>query len=190
MTRSSASAPGLRKRRGAGWETGYVHVYTGDGKGKTTAALGLAVRAAGAGLKVFIGQFVKGRWYSELAALRRLGRRVTVRQYGRRCFIRGKPTSRDVAAARRGLADVSRVLAAGKHRLVILDEANIAVHYALFSAAELVETIRSRHASVEVVVTGRRAAPELLALADLVTDMREVKHYYRRGVKARTGIEA
>lgn len=169
---------------------GYVQVYTGDGKGKTTAALGLAVRAAGAGLRVFIAQFVKGMHYSELETLSRLQDRITVRQYGRACFIRNQPEAEDVSAAREGLEEVRRILHGGLHQVVILDEANIAVHYRLFSAEDLAELVSERPPDVELVITGRNAHPKVLEVADLVTEMKEVKHYYRRGVEARPGIES
>jgi len=168
---------------------GYVHVYTGDGKGKTTAALGLALRAAGAGLRVYIAQFVKGMHYSELDALKRFPDLITVKQYGRDCFIRNRPTEEDIRSARTGLEEVRELLGSGAYQVFILDEANIAVYYNLFSAAELAELIRERPANVEIVITGRRAAPEILELADLVTEMKEIKHYYNEGVLARAGIE-
>jgi len=174
----------------AAWDHAYLQVYTGDGKGKTTAALGLALRAAGAGLRVFIAQFAKGMPYSELVSLERLADRVTVRQYGRRCFIRGSPTPEDVAAARDGLAEAREVVASGRWDVVILDEANIATHFGLFSVDDLLDVVDLAGGRVEIVVTGRRADPRLLARADLVTEMREVKHYYAEGVPARRGIES
>jgi cob(I)alamin adenosyltransferase len=171
-------------------DRGYLQVYTGNGKGKTTAALGLALRAAGAGLRVFIAQFVKGMHYSELDALERFEPLVTVQQYGRSCFIRRDPGQADIDAAREGLREV-RALLAGESPpdVLILDEASIAVHYGLFGVDELLELIDARPEGVEVVVTGRRAPPELIARADLVTEMREIRHYYATGVEAREGIE-
>ena len=169
---------------------GYVQVYTGDGKGKTTAALGLALRAAGAGLRVFIAQFVKGMEYSELAALERLGDRITVVQLGRRAFIHGSPEPEDVAAAREGLERVREVLGSGRYDVVVLDEAAIAVHLGLFSEDDLLEVVALRPPDVELVITGRYAPARLLQAADLVTEMRQVKHYYERGVQARRGIES
>jgi cob(I)alamin adenosyltransferase len=171
------------------WPRGYVQVYTGDGKGKTTAAFGLAVRAVGAGLKVFIGQFVKGMRYSELDALARFSDCIQLQQFGRGCFIRRAPSEDDVAAAHNGLAAVRRVFAAGAHRLVILDEANIATHFGLFSVDELLALIEEKPENVELVLTGRWADPRVLERADLVTEMRDVKHYYAHGVQARLGIE-
>ncbi len=168
---------------------GYVHVYTGDGKGKTTAALGLALRAVGAGWKVFIGQFAKGMQYSELAALERFADLITICQYGRRTFIEGQPQSADLKSAARGLAECREALVSGEYSLVILDEANVAAGLQLIPLEELLELIDARPAHVELVITGRWADEEVLRRADLVTEMREVKHYYNDGVLARTGIE-
>jgi len=168
---------------------GYVHVYTGDGKGKTTAAIGLAIRAAGAGMRVYIAQFVKGMHYSELDSLDRYADLITLKQYGRDCFIEKEPEQEDIQAARQGLEEVKGVLASGDYQMVILDEANIATWYKLFSPDELVELVRSKPESVELIITGRNADPKVIALADLVTEMKEIKHYYHRGVQARAGIE-
>ena len=168
---------------------GYVHVYTGNGKGKTTAAIGLAIRAAGAGMRVYIAQFVKGMHYSELDSLDRFDDRITLKQYGRDCFIKDEPTQEDMQAARQGLDEVKGILASGDYQMVILDEANIATRYNLFSADELIELVRSKPESVELVITGRNADPKVIAVADLVTEMKEIKHYYHRGIEARQGIE-
>jgi cob(I)alamin adenosyltransferase len=168
---------------------GYVHVYTGDGKGKTTAALGLALRAAGAGMRVYIAQFVKGMHYSELEALDRYADRITLKQYGRDCFIEKEPEQEDIRAARQGLEEVRDILASGEYQMVVLDEANIATRYNLFSPDELIELVQSKPETVELVITGRNADPKIIALADLVTEMKEIKHYYNRGVQARPGIE-
>ncbi len=168
---------------------GYVHVYTGKGKGKTTAALGLAIRAAGAGHRVFIAQFIKGGRYSELNALKRLDDLITVEQFGLGRFINGGPAASDIEAARQGLHRMKRILASGEYKVVILDEANVALYYNLFTVEELVDLIDSRAEGTELVITGRHAPPEILAKADLVTEMKAVKHYYRDGVKARVGIE-
>ena len=168
---------------------GYVHVYTGDGKGKTTAAIGLAIRAAGAGMRVYIAQFVKGMHYSEIDALDRYADRITLKQYGRDCFIEKEPEAEDIRAARQGLEVVKGILASGDYQMVVLDEANIATRYNLFSPNELIELVQSKPESVELVITGRNADPKVIALADLVTEMKEIKHYYNRGVEARAGIE-
>ncbi len=168
---------------------GYVHVYTGEGKGKTTAALGLALRAAGAGWKVLIAQFAKSRDSSELAALERFADLITVHQYGRGGFITGAPEPADVDRARRGLAECNEAIASGEYSLVILDEANVAVKLGLFSVDELLAVIDGRPRGVELVITGRDAHARVINQADLVTEMREVKHYYNDGVDGRKGIE-
>ena len=168
--------------------TGMIQVYTGDGKGKTTAALGLAVRAAGAGLKVFIGQFLKGRQSSELKILAEIDG-IKIRQYGRSSFIYGEPQEEDLCLARKGLAEIKEILAENNYQVVILDEACAAVNSGLFSLEELMEAIDSRREGIEIVVTGRKAPQMLMDAADLVTEMKEIKHYFRRGVKARVGIE-
>jgi cob(I)alamin adenosyltransferase len=168
---------------------GYVHVYTGPGKGKTTAALGLALRAAGAGFKVFIAQFVKGMQYGELDALKRFTGQITLKQYGRDCFISGVPTEEDCRMAREGLDEVQKIVASGEYQLVIMDEANIAVYYNLFPVDGLVTIINNIPENVELVITGRYADPTIIDKADLVTEMCEIKHYYHKGVKARRGIE-
>jgi cob(I)alamin adenosyltransferase len=171
-------------------QTSYVHVYTGEGKGKTTAALGLALRTIGAGHRAFVGQFVKGMEYSELHAAPLLGDRLRIEQLGRDCFIYREPDEEDRRLAREGLARMATVLRSGEFRLVVLDEANIAVHFGLFTVEELIEALRQRAPEVEAVVTGRRAHPALIEYADLVTEMREIKHYYSQGVVARRGIES
>ena len=170
-------------------DKGYVHVYTGDGKGKTTAAIGLAVRAAGAGLKVLFVQFIKGMVYSEIAAMRTLSDRISVKQYGRGCFIEGGPCREDIDAAERGLAETKLALSQGAYDVVILDEANIAIQLELFGVERLVELIACKPPNVELVVTGRYAHPFVLDCADVVTEMKEVKHYYQKGITARLGIE-
>ena len=169
---------------------GYLQVYTGNGKGKTTAAIGLAVRAAGAGLKVLFVQFIKGGRYSEIKALETLSEHITVRQYGLGRFIKGKPDPRDLRAAQAGLAEVSGMLTDRcSVDVIVLDEANVAVACGLFDTQDLLEVIDRRPEAVEMVITGRGADPRVVERADLVTEMREVKHYYQAGVVARTGIE-
>jgi cob(I)alamin adenosyltransferase len=171
-------------------QKGYIQVYTGDGKGKTTAALGLALRAAGADLKVFIAQFVKRMEYSEIRSFAAVGERVTIRQYGNGCRLQHDRQDDDAEQlARAGLAEVREVVASGAYHLVILDEANVATTYQLLDVEDLLEVIDSKPEHVELVITGRNADPQLLARADLVTEMREVRHYYQQGVTSRPGIE-
>lgn len=168
---------------------GYIHVYTGNGKGKTTAALGLALRAVGAGKKVFIGQFVKGKIYSEVNAIRNLLPEITIKQFGLECFIKRNPTQADIDRARKGFEEVSGIIRDGSYPVVILDEANIALHYNLFSVEELIKLLLEKEKSIEIIITGRYAPQEIIEIADLVTEMHEVKHYYHEGVNARVGIE-
>ncbi len=167
---------------------GYVHVYTGNGKGKTTAALGLALRAICAGKKIYIGQFIKGMHYSELDAVKYLPNLV-IEQYGRGCFIRGKPTEEDIKLARNGLKRAREVLNNQTFDIVILDEINVAIFYKLLDVVEVLELITNRPRNVELILTGRYAPKQIVEMADLVTEMVEVKHYYRQGLPARKGIE-
>jgi cob(I)alamin adenosyltransferase len=168
---------------------GYVHIYTGNGKGKTTAALGLAIRAAGAGLKVFLAQFIKGRQYSELNTLSRLADQITVEQFGLPRFINGKPSVPDIEAARYGLGRVKSTMVSGRFDVIIVDEGNVAVTYGLISKQDLLEIIAMKPENVELIITGRDALPEIIDQADLVTEMKAVKHYFNKGVDARPGIE-
>ncbi len=168
---------------------GYVQVYTGNGKGKTTAAMGQALRAAGAGWKVYIAQFVKGMHYSELDSLARFSDLIHIKQYGRNCFIHGEPEEEDCRLAREGLEEVREILRSGEYGMVILDEISIALLYNLLNLQEVLSLIRERDPGVELIITGRKVPEQIQEVADLVTEMREVKHFYQQGVQARTGIE-
>jgi cob(I)alamin adenosyltransferase len=166
-----------------------VQIYTGDGKGKTTAALGLALRASGHGMRTYIGQFMKGQHYGELEALRDHPF-ITIEQYGDvRCIHREEVTPQHVAQAHRGLEQAREAMLSGKYDVVVLDEVNVAIWFGLLTAQEVLAVLDQRPGPVEVVLTGRRAPEELIERADLVTEMREVKHYYGQGVVARKGIE-
>ena len=169
---------------------GYVQVYTGDGKGKTTAALGLALRSAGAGRKVFIGQFIKSAQYSEIKALKRFSDLITIQQFGRGCFIRGNPEQADIDLAQQALAAIAKALASAEYDVVIADEANVAFGCNLISEDDLIQLIDARPPKVELVLTGRHAPSAVIARADLVTEMRPIKHYFDKGVMARKGIES
>ncbi len=147
------------------------------------------MRAAGAGLKVYVAQFVKGMHYSELDALERFKDSITVRQYGRDCFIFKNPDQKDIQAARKGLEEVKQIMSSGAYDMIILDEANIATYYNLFSVEDLIDFIDAKPVNVELVITGRRADERIIERADLVTEMKEIKHYYTKGVQARDGIE-
>ncbi|ASB49772.1 cob(I)yrinic acid a,c-diamide adenosyltransferase [Alkalitalea saponilacus] len=170
-------------------ENGYIQVYTGNGKGKSTAAFGLSLRAVGAGKKVFFCQFVKGKIYSEIEAIRQYLPNITLKQYGRGCFIYKKPDQADIDAAKEGLQEISEIVKSSEYDLIVLDEANIALYYNLFQVDDLIEILKQKHSTTEVVITGRYAPQELMDFADLVTEMKEIKHYYTKGVEARKGIE-
>jgi len=167
---------------------GYVQVYTGNGKGKTTAAFGLALRAVCAGKKVFIGQFVKGMQYSELKVVEYLPN-LEIEQFGRGCFIYDQPAAEDIRLARKGLERCQAILKEGRYDVVILDEINIAMYFKLFSVEAVLDMLTNRARHTEVVLTGRYAPEEIINAADLVTEMKEIKHYYTVGVEAREGIE-
>ncbi len=169
---------------------GYIQVYTGDGKCKTTAALGLIMRAVGAGLRVYIGQFIKGRDYSEIRILKARFPEVTVVQFGDGRFIQGKPVQSAISAATRGLENLKQAMHSGLYDVVIGDEANTAVVAGLFTEADLLALCESKPDCVELVLTGRGAGKDLQNRADLVTEMKCVKHYYDAGVKGRVGIES
>ncbi len=170
---------------------GLIQVYTGNGKGKTTAALGLALRAAGRGWNVFIGQFLKGQVYGESISLQRFSPLITVEQYGRKGFLHvsENPEDEDVRLAGEGLNRCAEAMASGRFRLVILDEINVALHFKLIAEPELRAFLGRKPEAVEVVFTGRYAPDWLIKAADLVTDMVEVKHPFGKGIKAREGIE-
>lgn len=167
---------------------GQIHIYTGNGKGKTTAALGLSLRAVCAGKKVFFGQFIKGMDYSELKAAEYLPG-FEIRQFGRDCFIYNEPKEEDILAAREGLNICKEIIKNKDYDLVVLDELNIALYYKLFPAEEVIEMLKNRADKMEIVITGRYAPQELIDLAHLVTEMKEIKHYYKTGLEARLGIE-
>ena len=169
---------------------GYVQVYTGNGKGKTTAALGLSLRAAGAGLNVYIAQFIKMGDYSELKALEKFSGQITIEQFGLGHFIKGDPSPADIEAAQKGLKKVKTALAEGIHQVVIMEEANVAASLGLIPLDDLIDIIRTKPDNVELVITGRSAHKKIIDLADLVTEMKEIKHYYQNGVPARKGIES
>jgi cob(I)alamin adenosyltransferase len=170
---------------------GYVQLYTGNGKGKTTAALGLAMRAYGAGLQTMIIQFMKGNSYSELKTLALLQDLITIEQYGSKHFYKPQDGTyiehRDYAS--KGLQRAHQVLASQDFAVVILDEIVNALHHNLITYEELLELLEAKPAQVELVLTGRNAPTDLIERCDLVTEMREIKHYYQQHVPARNGIE-
>jgi cob(I)alamin adenosyltransferase len=168
---------------------GFVQIYTGNGKGKTTAAIGLAIRAAGAGLKVFIAQFLKQGDYSEIKTLDKFSDLISVEQYGLGRFIKGEPPQDEIDAAQAGLERIERALLSGRYDLIIIEEGNVATACGLFDAQRLLDLIAAKPEGMELVITGREAALAVMEMADLVTEMVEIKHYYQKGVMARKGIE-
>lgn len=170
---------------------GYVQVYTGNAKGKTTAALGLAFRAMGQGLKTYIGQFMKGQQYGELKAAAMVSPYIVIEQYGKDTFIHVKnpPAEEDVRMAKEGLRRAREAMLSGEYDIVIFDEINTAHYFHLLTTEEMLEIMQAKPNGVEIIFTGRYAPPEVVAKADLVTEMLEIKHYYHQGVEARAGIE-
>lgn len=170
-------------------EQGLVEVYTGDGKGKTTAALGLAMRAAGRGMKVLMVQFLKGRRYGELASAERL-EGFEIIQSGLDSFVKkGEPTDEDLRLARKGLETAREAIMSGEFDIVILDEVNIAVELGVLSVDDILPLIDDRPGTVEVVLTGRYAPAEFIDRADIVTEMKCERHCFDEGMGMREGIE-
>jgi cob(I)alamin adenosyltransferase len=172
-------------------ETGMVQVYTGTGKGKTTAALGLAVRAIGQGLTVHMIQFMKGNIdYGELKTAKRLAPDLIITQMGRETFVdRGHPDEIDRQWARKGMALAWEVVRGGTCDVLILDEINVAVDFKLVTEKEVLELIQEKPETMELILTGRYAPVSIIKVADLVSEMLEIKHYYHEGVEARKGFE-
>ncbi len=168
---------------------GRLYVFTGNGKGKTTAALGLAIRAAGAGKRVFIAQFAKQGRYSEIEALNRLFDAITVEQFGTGRFVGRQPRPSDIEAAGKALARVKQVLAGKDYQMVIMDEAAVAVQLGLLAVDDLCEVAVNRPERMDLVITGRYAPERIVEQADVATEMKARKHYYQKGVQARVGIE-
>ena len=170
---------------------GRIQIYTGNGKGKTTAALGLALRAAGHGFRSYMGQFIKGQIYGELEAAKKLSPYLIMEQFGRSGFIHvtENPDKEDVLKAGEGLDKCLKAMLSGEFRIVILDELNVAIHFKLISEEAAHSFLDRKPKDVEVVLTGRYAPASLIERADLVTEMKDIKHYYDAGLKARDGIE-
>lgn len=171
---------------------GLVMVFTGNGKGKTTSALGMALRAWGQGMRVLVLQFIKGGWrYGELEAAARLGERFEMRQAGEG-FISGSDEvsmEKHRQAAGKALKEAAAAISSGNYDLIILDEINYALDYGLISKEEVIKLVRAKPPRLHLALTGRNAPPEIIELADLVTEMKEIKHPFARGIKAQKGIE-
>ncbi len=170
-------------------QQGFIHIYTGNGKGKTTAAIGLAIRAVGAEKKVFIGQFVKNMIYSEIKTINSIIPQIQTAQYGNSCFLKRDINEEDKIAAQKGLTDIKEKLTSNLYDVVILDEITIAIYYKLISVKDVLDVIKQKPKSTELIITGRYAPSELIDIADLISDIQEVKHYYQKGVLSRKGID-
>lgn len=177
----------MRKRL----KIGLVHIYTGNGKGKTTAALGLSLRALGRGFKVCFIQFLKGRMKLGNGAFLILKhiRNFEYASYGTGKFVIGKPSRRDFQAASKAFEHAKEAIMKGRYEVVVLDEITHAVNLGLIDIDKVIELIRKKPSTVEIVLTGRAADQRLIDAADLVTEMRELKHPFSHGVQAREGIE-
>lgn len=167
---------------------GYVQINTGNGKGKTTAAFGTSLRMLIRGNSVFFGQFIKGTDTAELEMPKHFPE-FTIKQFGKGCFVGRKPDEEDIRLAHEGLKVAAEALKSGKYGLVVLDEVNVAVSLGLLTAAEVLDAVKSRAEGTEVIMTGRDAPAEFIEYADLVTEMKKVKHYFDEGITARKGIE-
>lgn len=172
-------------------ERGLIQVYTGNGKGKTTAALGLCFRAAGHGLRSFIIQFMKGQIvYGELNSARFTDGLITIEQMGRPDFVsKENPEKIDIEMAQDALRLAEKVIMSGEYDIVVLDEINVAADFKLVDVNEVLRILNGRPPGVEIVLTGRYAPQQFLDIADMVSEIREVKHYYTKGIDARDGIE-
>ena len=169
---------------------GYIQVYTGNGKGKTMACLGLTLRAAGAGFKVYIAQYVKHGNYSEVKTLKRFEDLVSIRQYGRpgRQF-EDRAVEEDVRLSRQGLEDARQAMVSLSYDVVILEEVNVAIHLGFLTVEEVLEVVRQKPVGVELIMTGRDADARIIEAVDLVNEMRAIKHYYQQGLQASRGVE-
>ena len=173
-------------------EKGYIQIYTGNGKGKTTAALGQALRAAGSGLKTFIVQFMKNSPYGEIKIFEQMNNWVTFEHYGNDSFVFSNKAAgeKDIYMAQRAFNRARKAMSNGKYDIVIMDEVCVAIFFELLKTQDVLSLLAEKPAPVELILTGRYCPPELIERADLVTEMQEIKHYYQNGVIARKGIES
>ena len=172
-------------------DQGFIQIYTGNGKGKTTAALGLALRAIGHGHHVYIGQFMKGIKYGEVMGAELLGDKLTIYRYGEDTMVHpDQAQESDIERAHEGLEQIRTAMHSGKYQLVVLDEINVTVAYGLLEAEQVLELLDEKPAGVELVLTGISAPASFIERADLVSEMKEVKHYYKdKGILSRQGID-
>ncbi|MEW6196310.1 MAG: cob(I)yrinic acid a,c-diamide adenosyltransferase [Bacteroidota bacterium] len=171
---------------------GFIQLYTGNGKGKSTAAIGQAVRAAGCGLKTYIVQFMKEYPYNELNSLKNLSAWITVEQVCKDDFVFKKvnPPQEEIDKANDALTKAKDKMCSGEFDIIILDEVCVSIYFGLLKTEDVLNFLNSKPENVELILTGRYAPQEIIDRADLVTEMKEIKHYYRKGVLARRGIES
>jgi cob(I)alamin adenosyltransferase len=190
LKKKKVSALKKPKKTSAKTNRGLVMVITGNGKGKTTAAFGQALRASGQGYNVFIVQFMKGRKYGEFIAAQKYLPNLTVRMSGLDSFVMHDiPAAVDIEMAQKGLDLAKKAIVSGKYDMVILDEINVALDFKLIALLEVIALIKNKPANLDLILTGRYAPPEIIELADTVSDVQEVKHHYNKGIKDRAGIE-
>lgn len=185
-------SPAVKKAKKPAIKTdrGLVMVITGNGKGKTTAAFGQALRAIGQGYRVFVLQFMKGKKYGEFIAAEKYLPRLTIHMSGLDSFVmRNNPAAIDIEWAQKGLDAARKAIKSGKYDMVILDEINVALDFKLIALPEVIELIKNMPASLDLILTGRYAPPEIIELADTVSEVKEIKHHYSSGIKDRAGIE-
>lgn len=190
VSRRKAQASGAAKKTAVRKSKGLIIVITGNGKGKTTAAFGQALRAIGQGYKVFVLQFMKGRKYGEFLVAEKYLPNITVKMAGLDSFVmRENPAAIDVELAQKGLETARKAMTSGKYDMVILDEVNVALDFKLIDLKEVIKLIKNKPADMDLILTGRYAPKEIIKLADTVSDIQEVKHHYNAGIKDRAGIE-
>jgi len=166
-----------------------LHIYTGNGKGKTTASLGLGLRAVGAGKKVLLIQFLKDGKSSEIKVIKKI-KNFDFKTFGRKGFVnKDNLLKKDFDLAMQGFNFVQKVIKSKKYDLMILDEINVANYFGLIKTEDLIDLIKKIPSKTELILTGRKASKKLIQLADLVTGMKEIKHYYTKNIKPRKGIE-
>ncbi len=172
-------------------DKGYIQVYTGNGKGKTTTAIGQAIRALGGGLKVYFVQFMKNFQYSELSLLENIHPNFTIKRYGTDDFVFKKtpPDEKLIVEMRDGLKKTEQIMLSESYDIIILDEILVSIYFKIFKTQEVISFLQKKPEKIEIILTGRYCPNEIIKLADLVTDMKEVKHYYQKGVSSRPGIE-
>jgi cob(I)alamin adenosyltransferase len=170
---------------------GLIHIYTGNGKGKITAALGTALRAAGQGFNILILQFMKRQKnIGEIRILESTNLPIKIEQYGRRVFFKTRTCEpMDIYMAHKGLEAFQKAMVSGEYDVIVLDEINMAIHFGLLNLEEVIRAVEKKPPNLHLILTGRMAKTELIEIADLVTEMREIKHYFNRGVIAQKGLE-